>query len=115
MPDEIHNVTLTLNLGNDALPDEVNNATTQLYHELLASSADRVEKIRSDALEVGAKGDPITLGAIALGLSVAAVPGIIEIVKNWISRRHLETVSVKIKLGDDEIEFPAPAASLIAD
>lgn len=110
MPDEIQNVTLSLSLGEDALPHEINEATTQLYQELLTSSADSVEKMRSDSPEAGAKGDPLTLGAIALGLSVAAVPGIVQMVQNWLNRRRL-AVSVKVKLGDDEIEFPAPAAA----
>ena len=109
MPDEVQTLILTINLGDDALPDEVNKATTQLYRELLASDADRVEKMRSDRLETGTKGDPITLGAIALALGVAAAPGVVEIVKDWLNRRHAVPVQVKIKLGDDEIELSGPA------
>jgi hypothetical protein len=111
MSEEIQKVTLIVNLGDDALPNEINEATTQLYQELLKSDAGSVEKPRSDTLEAGAKGDPITIGAIVLALGVAATPGIVEIVKNWLARRHLDTVNVKIKLGDDEIEFPAPASA----
>ena len=111
MTTETHTVTLTLSLDDEAHPDEVNRATTQLYETLLKSEADSVQKPRSDTLEAGAKGDPITIGAIVLGLSVAATPGIVEIVKSWLARRHLESVTVKIKLGDDEIEFPAPASA----
>ena len=110
MPDEVQTLILTINLGDDALPDEVNKATTQLYRELLASDADRVEKMRSDRLETGTKGDPITLGAIALALGVAAAPGVVEIVKDWLNRRHAVPVQVKIKLGDDEIELSGPAS-----
>ena len=109
MPDEVQTLILTINLGDDALPDEVNKATTQLYRELLTSDADRVEKVRSNQLEAGAKGDPITLGAIALALGVAAAPGVVEIVKDWLNRRHAVPVQVKIKLGDDEIELSGPA------
>lgn len=115
MSDEIQTVTLLVSLGDGAYPDEVNQATTQLYRELLASQASSVDKPRSDTLKAGAKGDPITLGAIVLGLSVAATPGIVEIVKSWLARRHLDTVTVKIKLGEDEIEFPAPAAASPAE
>ena len=109
MSDDVQTVILMINLGDDALPDEVNKATTQLYRELLASDADRVEKMRSDRLETGTKGDPITLGAIALALGVAAAPGVVEIVKDWLNRRHAVPVQVKIKLGDDEIELSGPA------
>jgi hypothetical protein len=111
MTTETHTVTLTLSLDDEAHPDEVNRATTQLYETLLKSEADSVQKPRSETLEAGAKGDPITIGAIVLGLSVAATPGIVEIVKSWLARRHLESVTVKIKLGDDEIEFPVPASA----
>jgi hypothetical protein len=34
----------------------------------------------------------------------------VALVNSWLTRRHL-TTSVKIKLGDDEIEFPAPTAA----
>ncbi|MCB0168295.1 MAG: hypothetical protein KDI79_28970 [Anaerolineae bacterium] len=109
MSDDVQTVILMINLGDDALPDEVNQATTQLYRELLTSDADRVEKVRSNQLEAGAKGDPITLGAIALALGVAAAPGVVEIVKDWLNRRQAVPVQVKIKLGDDEIELSGPA------
>lgn len=111
MTTETQTVTLTLSLDDEAHPAEINRATTQLYETLLNSEADSVEKPRSETLEAGAKGDPITIGAIVLGLSVAAAPGIVEIVKSWLARRHLESVTIKIKLGDDEIEFPAPASA----
>jgi small-conductance mechanosensitive channel len=110
MSAESQTVTLTVSLGDDALPKEVNRATTQLYDELKTSKADYVEKPRSERLEAGAKGDPITIGAIVLGVSVAATPGIVALINSWLTRRHL-TTSVKIKLGDDEIEFPAPTAA----
>lgn len=115
MSTEIQTVTLTVSLGAEALPTEVNRATTQLYEELKTSHADYVEKPRSDTLEQGAKGDPLTIGVIVLGLSVAATPGIVDMVKSWLARRHLDTVTVKIKLGDDEIEFPTPAAASPAE
>jgi hypothetical protein len=76
------------------MPVEVDKATTQLYHELKTSNAAYVEKPRN-----------------VLGMSVAATPGIVDLVKSWLARRHLDTVTVKIKLGDDEIEFLAPAAA----
>ena len=107
--DDIQTVTLTISLGEDALPEEVNRATTQLYDQLLQSDADRVEKVRTDSLEAGAKGDPITIGAIALALGVAAAPGVVEIVKDWLARRRLGAGSLTIKLGDNEISFPVAA------
>ncbi|MCB0193519.1 MAG: hypothetical protein KDJ65_16345 [Anaerolineae bacterium] len=112
MSDAVQTVVLELNLGDDAHPDEVNDATTQLYRELLNSDADHVEKVRSDALAAGAKGDPITIGAIALGVTVAVAPEVVKIINNWIARRHLDSgSSLTVKLGDNEISFPVSAAS----
>lgn len=114
MTADIHPITLTVTLDEDARPAEVNEATTQLYRELLAGNADYVEISRRDAPQEGAMGDPITIGAIVLGLSVAATPGIVEIINNWLGRRRLDT-TVKIKLGEDEIVFPAPATASPAE
>jgi hypothetical protein len=111
MSNQTQNVTLLVELDDEARPEEVNRLTTQLYRQLMNSQAEAVEKVRSEGLEVGAKGDPLTIGAIALAMGVAVAPEIVKLVGDWLKRRHLETVSVKIKLGEDEIEFPAPAAS----
>ncbi len=102
---------LSVNLGDDATPTEVDEATTQLYRELMRSDADTVEKMQGDELQEGAKGDPITLGAIALALGAAAAPEIIKILHSWVTRRHANTVSLKIKLGADEIEFTTAATA----
>lgn len=100
-----------INLGEDATAEELNSAATQLCQELSNSSAERVEKLRNDAQVDGSKGDPLTLGALALAMGVAAVPEIIRILGNWLNRRNSSVVSVKIKLGNDEIEFSTAASS----
>lgn len=111
MSDDTQTLTLNLSLGADALPDEVNDATNQLVRELLQSNADSVEKVQSDELQEGAKGDPITLGAIALALGAAAAPEIVKIIASWLGRRQSNSVSLKVKLGDDEIEFTTAATA----
>ena len=111
MSDNVQTLTVNLTLGEDALPDEVNDATTQLYRNLLQSNADSVEKVQSEELQEGAKGDPITLGAIALALGAAAAPEIVKILHSWLARRQENNVSLKVKLGDDEIEFTTAATA----
>jgi hypothetical protein len=111
MSENIQAVEILINLGDDATTEEVNKATTLLVSELQNSDADSVEKVQSDELEEGAKGDPITLGAIALGLGAAAAPEIVKIIHSWVTRRHSDTVSLKIKLGNDEIEFTTAASA----
>ena len=89
----------------------MNDATTQLIRDLMNSDAESVEKVQSDELQVGAKGDPITLGAVVLALGAAAAPDIVKIIGSWLGRRQSNSVSLKIKLGDDEIEFTAAASA----
>jgi hypothetical protein len=116
MSSEIQQVTVIVNLGNDALPHEINRAATQLYRQLLKSNADNVAKPHSNTLEPGAKGDPVTIGAIALGVSVAVAPEIIKLIDSWLKRRHLDSGgSIAIKLGGDEISFPVPASASPAE
>ncbi len=111
MSEDIQQVTVVVELGEDATPDEVNSATTQLIRELQNSDAETVEKVQSDELAEGAKGDPITLGAVALALGAAAAPDIVKIIGSWLGRRQSNSVSLKIKLGDDEIEFTTAASA----
>lgn len=111
MSDESQAVTLLIALDDNATPEEVNDATTQLIRELQNSDAESVEKVQSDELAEGAKGDPITLGAVALALGAAAAPDIVKIIGSWLSRRHSNSVSLKIKLGNDEIEFTTAASA----
>jgi len=103
--------TIYLVLGDDATPDEVNDATINLVRELSRSDADSVEKLRSETTVDGVKGDPITIGAIALALSVAIAPEIIKLISSWMNRRNSNIISLKIKLGDDEIEFSTIATA----
>lgn len=111
MSEDIQQVTVVVELGEDATPEEVNDATTQLIRQLQNSDAETVEKVQSDELAEGAKGDPITLGAVALALGAAAAPEIAKIIGSWLGRRQSNSVSLKIKLGDDEIEFTTAASA----
>ncbi|HEY85773.1 MAG TPA: hypothetical protein G4N96_11765 [Chloroflexi bacterium] len=116
MSDEIQQVMVIVNLGDDALPNEINRATTQLYRQLLKSNADNVAKPRNDTLEAGAKGDPVTLGVIALGVGVAIAPEVVKLIDSWLKRRYLDSgSSIAIKLGNDEISFPVAASSSPAE
>jgi hypothetical protein len=112
MSEHIQSVDVVLSLGEDATPEEVNDATTQLIRELDGSSAESVEKVQSGEVQAGSKSaDPITLGAVALTLGAAAAPDIVKIIGSWLGRRQSSNVSLKVKLGDDEIEFTAAAST----
>jgi len=109
MTTETQPITLILNLGNSAQADEVNRSTTQLYNQLRYSKAEQVEKVRRRAIEAGAKGDPITLGTIALTVTPTVVAGVFMLINTWLTRRQPDnpTGNVTLKLADGtEVTIP---------
>jgi hypothetical protein len=45
-------------------------------------------KHRLDPQQIGAKGDPVTVGGIILGVSTAAIPALFAFFQNWVSQRR---------------------------
>ena len=108
-------IILQISLNDQSHPDEVDQATTQLYNLLRQSEAEHIEKQRSQTVQGGAKGDPITIGAIVLTISVPVVSGIMVIVNEWLKRRSEQT-TVGFKLPDGrEATFPISRYSSLSD
>jgi hypothetical protein len=92
---------LTITPGQGADLQELGELTRQLRTAVLESDADTVEPIRGSAAPAGAKGDPVTLGALAVMIAPKAVEGLIQIIQNWLSRHERATITVKS--GDVEL------------
>jgi hypothetical protein len=60
----------------------------------------------------GAKGDPITMGAIAIAVLPAVLPSVITLIQTWIMRGQGRTVKFKGKVGRNMIEFDGPPEEL---
>jgi hypothetical protein len=56
-----------------------------------------VELSRNEIVPLGSKGDPITLGSIAIVVLPAALPSVIALVQAWILRGQGRTVKFKAK------------------
>ncbi len=104
MPDQIE-LVLSLDPNEQTDDEELARLTEQLRLEILELDVERVSLLRSGEKQAGAKsGDPVTLGALliaALGSSGVVSP-LIDLLKTWVSRHNLR--SITLELDGDKLE-----------
>jgi hypothetical protein len=81
----------------DARDEDIDGMTRQLLSELRELKVESAELAQGGLAPQGSKGDPITIGSIALGVLPAAVPGVITLVQAWMTRGQGRTVKFKGK------------------
>jgi hypothetical protein len=79
----------------DTSAEDIDWMTRQLLSELRELDVESVELTRGGAAPAGSKGDPITLGSIAIEVLPAVLPSIIGLVQAWASRGRGRTVKFK--------------------
>jgi hypothetical protein len=85
--------------SDDQRIDYLANNLVSLLNEL---DIEYIGRSRLQRIETGHKGDPITAGAIILGIAVASLPSLIEFIQNWTGERR--KVSIEAPNGV-KIEF----------
>ncbi len=91
---EIDLVVLIEEADSDA--ERLDTLTTYLQRDLRELGADSVERSSAGAAaEQGAKGDPFTLGALALVAIPAVLPKILEFLQAWSLRGEQRVVKIK--------------------
>jgi len=84
-----------------AAPDftetEIDKLTRQLLSELRELNVESAELAKGGPAPDGSKGDPITIGTIALEVLPVAIPSVIGFVQAWMSRGQGRTVKFKGK------------------
>lgn len=91
--------------------DEPGDDFEVLVEELGELDVDRVEEVSSGAAPPGTRaGEAFELGALAVTLAPALLEGMIGVLQGWLDRRRSGTV--RIKIGDDEIELSATTPAL---
>jgi hypothetical protein len=99
------NMNLFLTISSTAADGDEQELATLREHLGAAlrreSDADTIEPARGGSAPAGAKGDPLTLAALAVIIAPKAVEGLLQIVQNWVSRH--ERASVTVKSGDKEL------------
>jgi len=83
--------------------DELSRSLANQIRELEVNSIDRLAK---DEAPPGSKGDPFTVGWLAITLAPKLINTLFDMLAEWVSRDRSRTL--KVTLGQDTIELPGP-------
>lgn len=101
-PNEIqYRLTVTEADADDERLDEL---TRRLMRDLRDLGAESIERPSGEAAPEGAKGDPFTLGALALVAAPAFLPKLVEFLQAWSLRGESRKIKIKTPAGL-EVEF----------
>jgi hypothetical protein len=81
--------------ASDTTVEDIDRMTRQLFSELRELDIESVELTKGGIAPAGTKGDPITVGSIALQLLPAVLPSVVGLVQAWASRGQGRTVKFK--------------------
>jgi hypothetical protein len=101
MTKETNQLVLTVGVGSCDDNQGLAILGRQLRTELLELDVEAVNPAGSGAAPKGAKGDPVTLAALAVTLAPIALTGLIKAMQDWVTRHDRATVTVES--GDDKI------------
>lgn len=91
-------VELTLEVvAADATDEELDGITRQLLSELRELNVESAELTKGESAPSGSKGDPVTIGNIALEVLPVAIPSVVAFVQAWVMRGQGRTVKFKGK------------------
>jgi len=79
----------------DATEEELDSNTHQLLSELKELNVESADLAKGESALSGSKGDPITIGTIALEVLPVALPGVIAFVQAWVMSGQARTVKFK--------------------
>jgi len=106
-------LTLEIQAGPEATPEEVDALARQLLGDLREMDVESAELASGGPAPEGAKAaDPVTLGAVALAVLPTMLPKVIDFVQSWTQRGQSRSVKFKGKVGGQDIEFEGPADEL---
>jgi hypothetical protein len=106
-------MSLTVEIGlEDSDDEELNSLTAQLLDELSELPVESVDQVKGGMAPEGAKGDPLTIGSLALVVLPAFLPKIVDFCQAWALRGQGRTVKFKGKVGGQDIEFEGRAEDL---
>jgi len=81
--------------ASDATVEDIDWMTRQLLSELRELDVESAELTKGGAAPAGTKGDPISIGSIALELLPSVLPSVFGLVQAWVSRGQGRTVKFK--------------------
>jgi len=107
------NITVHIDAGYEALPDDLDALTRTLRDELQELDLQSVDLMRAGgAAPAGTKSaEAITLGALAITLLPSVLPKLIECLQAWSLRGQNRTVKIKANVGDRSLELEYAAGT----
>ncbi len=84
-------------LAKDTTEEDLDKMTRNLLKELRESDVESASLVSIGSAPQGTKGDPLTIGMVALQVVPAVLPGIISLVQAWATRGQGRTVKFKGK------------------
>ena len=108
-------LTLEVQGGPDATPEEIDGLARQLLDDLRELDVESAELLSAGPAPDGAKAaDPVTLGALAVAVLPTVLPKVVEFVQSWSQRGQSRSVKFKGTIAGQSIEFEGPADELKA-
>lgn len=106
-------VQLSVGLA-EANAEELDELTVALRRELVRELAVDARPTTGDAVPKDAKGDPFSIGILALAVLPTLLPKLLEFSQQWVCRGQGRSLRVKVAEGDKlvEIELSHDPASL---
>ncbi len=84
-------------LATDATEEDLDKMTRNLLSELRGTDVESANLVSIGTAPEGSKGDPITIGTLAITAFPIVLPTVIEIIKSWTARGQGRTVKFKGK------------------
>lgn len=84
-------------LAKDTTEEDLDKMTRNLLKELRETDVSSVSLVSIGTAPAGSKGDPVTIGTLALEVLPVALPGVIALVQAWVMRGQGRTVKFKGK------------------
>ena len=107
------NVTIVVDGGRDALPEDIDSLTRRLRSEIQDFGVENVSLSTTDTAPSGTKSvEAVTLGALAVTILPPMLPRLIEFLQAWSLRGKDRMVKIKASVGDRsvDIEYPEGAS-----
>lgn len=107
------NLTIVVDGGRDALPEDIDALTRRLRSEIQDLGVENVALSAAGTTPSGTKSvEAVTIGALAVTILPPMLPRLIEFLQAWSLRGKDRTVKIKASVGDRsvDIEYPEGAS-----
>lgn len=81
--------------AEDTTEEEIDSMARNLLSELRETNVESVSLVSKGHTPIGSKGDPITIGQLAIEVLPAAIPSVIALIQAWVMRGQGRTVKFK--------------------